>query len=397
VRGEVRLGRITGVTVAVHWSVVVILLLFSWSLATVSLPDAAPGYTDGAYWVAGVGATLLLLASLTAHELAHSLVARRAGIEVEGLTLWLFGGVTRLHGEAPTPGADFRIAAVGPATSLVLGGAFGAVAVGVDAVGVSQLVAVTSWWLAATNVLLGLFNLIPGAPLDGGRVLRAYLWHRRGDKVAAATSAAAAGRVVGFGLAGVGVLELLAGGTVGGLWLVLIGWFLISAAGAEESQVLSRQLLAGVRVADVMTPDPETAPGWLTIDAFVDQHVLGRQHSAYPVCGLDGEIEGLVTLAQLRTVPPSARATTYIREVAIPRDHTPTAEPEELLVRVLERGSVATGGRVLVLGSGRLVGILSRADVARMVEVRALAGSRLPVGVPAPDPTSGRAGRLPRH
>lgn len=301
---DIRLGRIAGFPVAINWSVLVIVWLLTWSLADGSLPHAAPGHSPGTYWIAGLAGALLFFGSLLAHELAHAVVARRAGVEVKGLTLWLFGGVATLGGEASTPRHDFRIAAVGPATSLGLAAGFGVVAASLNGLGAAHLVVAVAGWLAGINLLLGVFNLVPGAPLDGGRILRAFLWRRRGDRTRAAISAAHAGRVVGYGLIGLGLLEFLIGASLGGLWLVFIGWFILSAARAEEAHIVARHVLAGVRVGDVMSRSPQVAPGWITVDEFVDRYLLGNRHSAYPVEGLDGRIHGLLTLAQLRVVQP---------------------------------------------------------------------------------------------
>jgi Zn-dependent protease/CBS domain-containing protein len=369
----IRLGRVAGFPVAVNWSVLVILWLFTWSLASYSLPSAAPDQATARYWLAGFVGALLLLGSLLAHELAHALIARRAGVEVKGLTLWLFGGVASLGGEARTPSADFRIAAVGPITSLVLAAVFGAAAEALDTLGAARLLVSVVWWLAGTNLVLGLFNLIPGAPLDGGRVLRAYLWRRHGDRVRAAVGAARAGQVVAFALVGLGLVEFVAGGGIGGLWLVFLGWFLLSAARAEEAEVTTRQQLAGVSVGEVMSRDPRTAPSWLSLEELIHRYVLGDRHSAYPVVGLDGSVEGLVTLAQLRGVPPRDRAHIQVRDVAIPLAQVRTATPGEPLLALMERLTPKTGGRVLVFDDGRLVGIVTATDITRAIEVSGLA------------------------
>ena len=205
--GDIPIGRIAGFRVKANWSVLVILWLFTWSLAS-TLPDTSPGYPKAAYWVAGLSGALVLLASLLAHELTHAFFARRAGVTVEGVTLWLFGGVTRLGGEARTPREAFRIAVSGPLMSVVLAAVFGAVAFGLGAVGVAPVVVGVAWWLAGINLVLGLFNLLPGAPLDGGRVLKAYLWRRTGDPVRAGVGAARAGRVVAFILIGAGLVDI---------------------------------------------------------------------------------------------------------------------------------------------------------------------------------------------
>ena len=238
------LGRIAGFGVKVHWSVIVILWLFTWSLAS-TLPGTVKGYSHLAYWLAGGCGALVLLASLLAHELAHAVVARRMGVSVGDVTLWLFGGVTTLQGEAKTPKAAFRIAFAGPATSLVLSAAFAGLAIALATVRAPAIVVSVAWWLATINLLLGLFNLLPGSPLDGGRLVRAYLWRRHGDSVRAAIGAAHAGRVVAIILITLGLAEFLAGGLVGGVWLAFIGWFIFTAAREEEMQVTTRQALAG--------------------------------------------------------------------------------------------------------------------------------------------------------
>lgn len=364
-----RLGRIAGVPLAVDWSVLVIAWLLAWGLAEGALPAGAPGHSPATYWITGAIAAVVFFASLLAHELAHALVARRAGVAVERLTLWLFGGVASLGGEPATPGADFRIAAAGPATSLGLAAAFAVVAGALDGLGVAHLAVSVTGWLAATNLLLGVFNLLPGAPLDGGRILRAALWARRGDRVGAAVTAARAGAVVGYGLIAVGLLETFAG-EGGGLWLAFIGWFVLSAARAEEGSVVARHALSGVRVGDVMTRDPVTAPAWVTIDAFIDQYLLGHPHSAYPVEGFDGNVAGLVTLAQLRAVPASERHLRRVVDAAVPLADVAIAAPGDAIVDVLTAGRPsATGGRTLVLDGDRLVGIVTPADVTRALEV----------------------------
>lgn len=250
---EIPLGRIAGFSVKVHWSVLVILWLFTWSLAT-TLPGTVKGYAPVAYWLAGAGGAAVLLASLLAHELAHAIVARRCGVPVENVTLWLFGGVTTLGGEAKTPRAAFRIAFAGPATSLALSATFGTLAVALTVIRTPSIAISVAWWLAGVNLLLGLFNLLPGAPLDGGRLVRAYLWRRHGDIVRAGIGAARAGRVVALVLIALGLAEFVAGGLVGGVWLAFIGWFIFAAAREEETRISTRQLFAGVTVADAMTP-----------------------------------------------------------------------------------------------------------------------------------------------
>ncbi|OBH98387.1 site-2 protease family protein [Mycobacterium sp. E2733] len=372
-RDAIPIGRIAGFPVKVHWSVLVILWLFTWSLAS-TLPGTAKGYSHGAYWLAGACGALVLLASLVAHELAHAVVARRAGVSVGSVTLWLFGGVTTLGGEAKTPKAAFRIAIAGPATSLALAAAFGGLVAALQTVRAAPIAVGVASWLAVINLLLGLFNLLPGAPLDGGRVLRAILWRRHGDSVRASIGAAHAGRVVAFILIALGLAEFLLGGLVGGVWLAFIGWFIFAASREEETRISTQQMFSGVRVADAMTARPHTAPGWITVDDFVQRYVLGDRHSAYPVVDRSGSITGLITLRRLREVAPAQRATSTVAEVAQPLHEVPSGAPQEPLTALLERMAPAgPRSRALVFDGGEVVGIVTPTDVARLIEVYRLA------------------------
>ncbi|CAM2992613.1 site-2 protease family protein [Mycobacterium intermedium] len=373
-RETIPLGLIAGFRVKVHWSVIVILWLFTWSLAT-ELPSVATGYVRPAYWLAGVCGALVLLASLLAHELAHAIAARRAGLNVKGVTLWIVGGVTAIEDEAKTPDAAFRIAIAGPATSLALSAAFAAGAITLDAMWAPVIVVSVAWWLAAVNLLLGVFNLLPGAPLDGGRVVQARLWRRHGDKVRATIAAAHSGRVVAIVLITLGLAEFLLGGIIGGVWLAFIGWFILMAAREEEEDAKTQQMFTGMCVADAMTPQPRTAPGWIGVDDFIQRYLLGDRHSAYPVADRDGSITGLVTLRQLRDVLPDRRAMTTVSEIAVPLGDVPTATPGEPLNVLLQRMTpVGARSRALVVDDeGRVVGIVTSADLARLIEIYRLA------------------------
>lgn len=371
-RQDVRLGTVAGFPVAVNWSAIVIVLLLSWGLADGVLPLAAPGHATGTYWLAGVSGALLLICSLLAHELAHAIVARRAGVEVDGLTLWMFGGVATLRGEASTPGEDFRIAAAGPATSFALAGGFGLVWFLLAATDQPDLLVSVAGWLAGINVVLAVFNLVPGAPLDGGRILRAVLWRRSGDRYQAATTATTAGQVVAFGLVALGLLSILSGDSVGGLWLVFIGWFLLMAARAEQAAGTTQHVLHDVLVGQVMSSPVQTGDADLSVADFIDRHVLSGHHSAYPVVDRHGTVVGLITLARLRSLPPARRATTAVRDASLPLDRIAVARPDERLTDLLPRVTRESGGRALVFDRGRLVGMVTPVDVARVLETRAL-------------------------
>lgn len=374
INDSIHLGRIAGIPLAVNWSVLVIVWLLTWGLAESVLPEAAGGYSTATYWFAGLAGALVFFGSLLAHELSHAIVARRAGMKVEGMTLWLFGGVAKLGGQPPDARADLRIAAIGPGTSLGLSVGFGVVAVWLDAIGAADLAVAVVAWLAAINLILAVFNLIPGAPLDGGRVLRALLWRRHGNWVKAAVSAARAGQVVGYGLIWLGLVQFLLDTGIGGLWTVFVGWFILVASRAEREHVVAEAALTGVRVGDVMARNPRTAPGSITVEELIERYLLGHPHSAYPVEGLHGQVDGLVTLRQLREVKAEDRPRTQVVQVALPLDEVTTTTPDQPLLPLLTEREDAAGGRVLVFDHGHLVGIVTPTDIAQAVDVRTLNG-----------------------
>ena len=367
---QIRLGRIAGFPVEMNWSVLVIAWLLTWSLATGGLPHGAPGHPPSTYWVAGAIAAAAFLVSLLAHEVAHALVARRDGIEVTGVTLWLFGGVASLARDPSTPAADLRVAAAGPATSLTLAGAFGVMSLALDTTGVPHLLASVTGWLAGVNLMLGVFNLLPGAPLDGGRVLRAILWRLRGDRHRATLVAAKAGAVIGYGLIGSGLVQFLVAGGIGGLWLVFIGWFLLSAARAEEAHERTRHSLAGVTVAEVMTPVSTAIPSWLTVADAIDRYALSERHDTWLVEGFDGHAADVVTVGALRAVPPRARDMIHVSEIASAADELPHVRATATVVELLDGADNIRRSPVLVTDTDRVIGTVTTADLERIAGLR---------------------------
>ena len=363
-----RIGNIAGIRVSANWSLLLVLWLIGWALASERYPLEAPGYEPNEYWAAGLVTAAVLYGTVLVHELSHAVVGRREGVQVDGITLWLFGGVTRIRGETPSAGAEFRIAGVGPLVSVAVAAVFAAGAFALDAVGGPALVVAMAAWLARINLILAGFNLIPAAPLDGGRILRSFLWTRHGDSRRAAVTAARAGRLFGFGLVAMGLVDLVAAGGGGGLWFVLVGWFLMMAARGEDIDARVRGALDGVTVRDAMTANPVLAPGWLTLDAFLEEYSVWQRFSALPVEGFDGTLRGLVTLTHLETVPPAERGTVRVQDVAWPMEELATARPDEPLMPVLRRMKGRTGGHVLVLDGGRLVGIVTPSGMVGAVE-----------------------------
>src|SRR2546430_242096 len=369
------LGRIAGIHVGLNWSLLVIAALIAWSLATGILPSAAPGQTSSAYWTAGVVSAFVYLASLLAHELAHSVVAMRRGVRVEGITLWLFGGVSRFSSESSSPGAQAWITFVGPLTSLLLGVVFflASVAIGGGAHHPGLLAATLSW-LGFINILLGVFNLLPAFPLDGGRILQSLIWLRTRDRLRATRIAARIGMAFAFLFIAYGLITLFAAGSlIGGIWAAFLGWVLPSAARAGEAGGPSPQALAGVKVADVMTPDPVQAPDDISVEEALHGYVLTSRHSTFPTHDPGGRLSGLLTLAALKKVAPDARAATLIKEITCPLDQVTTASPADPVTNLLGASDGCSEGRTLVVDNGRLVGIISPSDISRLLQ-RSLAG-----------------------
>ncbi len=366
-----QLGRIAGIRVGVHWTVVVIMALLVQALAITILPGAAPGQPWSVYWAVGVAGAALFMVSLLTHELAHALVARRFGIRVEQITLWLLGGVAELADEAPTARADLLVAAAGPLTSLAAGLGFGAASLAGTALGVPAVVNGAFGWLSLINVVLAVFNLLPGAPLDGGRVLRALLWRRHGDRDRAALSAARAGHGIGMLLVLLGFAQVLFLSALSGLWLALVGWFLLSAANAETVAVRYHSLLGRVPVRTVMHADPVCGYPHQSVDDFVRTVATGPRHRAFPVRDDAGHPVGLVRLADLGRVPVGARATVLLADIATPLTSVPVVEAAAPLADVAL--VVARGALALVVEGGLLVGVVSADDVTHATEFAALA------------------------
>jgi Zn-dependent protease/CBS domain-containing protein len=366
VKQSIRLGRFAGIPVGVHWSVVVIFGLVTWELATIVFPGTYGGGARPAYWVAAVVAAALFFASLLAHEASHAVVARHHGVGVRSITLWLFGGVAQLEGEAHTPGADFAIAAVGPATSVALAGMFGATQVVLEHAGAHGLVVDVAMWLWQINVLLAVFNLVPAAPLDGGRILRAALWRTWGDHTRAAVGAARAGMVFGSVLIGLGIVEFALGSALG-VWPAFLGWFLTMAARAEGTAARERGGVEGLAVAAVMSTHPPVVPDTMSV-AELDHGPPHWWHGAdaAAVVGATGWLAGVVTAERLRAVPLEAQAATRVGDVAEPIASVPVGRPEEPMEELLARMYAAGGRPAVVLDpDNRLAGIVTLDDVVR--------------------------------
>ncbi|MER6096499.1 site-2 protease family protein [Streptomyces sp. NPDC001728] len=361
------LGRIAGVRIGVHWSVLLIFAVIALGLAEGRLPDSHPGDPWPVYWAVGLLTAVVFFASLLAHELAHATLARRNGVEVDDIVLWLLGGAARLKAEAPSPAAELRIAGVGPLVSLVLGALFTLAAWLLAVLSAPGLAVEAVAWLAAINILLAVFNTIPAAPLDGGRLLRAFLWWRTGDRLRATAGATAAGRAFGWLLAVAGLLLFVRGDVGGGLWLAVIGWFLAATATMEGQQAHLRVALAGVPVRQAMTSDPITAPVGLTVAGFLAGSRYRYRHSAFPVTRDGSAPVGLMTLELAMKVPEDRRHAMTVEQVMLPLSQVTVVGVDDPLADLLPRIEPGAEHRVLVVDKERLVGIVSASDVSRTV------------------------------
>jgi Zn-dependent protease/CBS domain-containing protein len=371
-RQTLRLGRIAGIPVGVHWSVLGIMVLLVDGLAMVVLPGSATGFPSSAYWVAALVGTLLFLGSLLAHEMAHAVVAHHYGIGVERVTLWLLGGVAEFSDEPPTAGIDFLVAGVGPLVSFLTGVLFGLLGLGARALSLPTLIVATLAWLAIVNLILAVFNLLPGAPLDGGRVLRAALWRWRKNRDWAALTAARTGYALGIALIGVGVLQSLLTGLLSGVWLLLVGWFLVSAASAERAAARYHDLLSRVPARAIMSTNPVCGHPGQSVDDFVRTVASGSRHRAFPLTDDAGHPTGVVRLRDLGRVPASERARVPVEELATPVSLVPVVEPTQPVGDVAP--DLARGALALVVAGDVLVGVMSSDDIVHATELATLTG-----------------------
>ncbi|MEY9928055.1 Zn-dependent protease/CBS domain-containing protein [Catenulispora sp. GP43] len=379
----VKLGRILGVEVGVNWSVLVVFVLIAWGLAGTVLPQEEPGHSHAVYWTAALITATLFFLCLLAHELSHAVVARRNGLTVSGITLWLLGGMTRLDGDMPSASAELRVAGIGPLVSLLLGALFTGFALTLRTAGAPGPIVASAAWLGAINILLAVFNALPAAPLDGGRLLRAFVWWRTGDRNRSALAAAAAGRFLGWLFIGGGTVLLFLTGSIEGFWFALTGWFLLVSATAESRQTRIHTLLSGIRARQIMTPDPEPVAASLTVERFLEDPSHHR-HSAFPLTVGDPTPIGLITLDRIRRIPPAAREDIRLREIMYPLDQLVVAAPDDPAEALIPRLTTAPAHHALILDDGRLVGMVTPSDISRAMQWASVRSRASGPGGPVP-------------
>lgn len=362
-----KVGRLFGFEIRVDPSWFIIFVLLAYSLSVGFFPEAVKGLPDLSYWMLGLGAALLLFASVLLHELAHALVGRHYGMEIAGITLFIFGGVARLKSEPRSPRVELLMTLAGPAMSLALAGLFWLLIplLGVPALGP---VGVLLGYLSFINLALAIFNMLPGFPLDGGRVLRALIWWSTGSIQKATHVASLAGQAIGMLMIGYGVLTMLTQG-LGGLWMAFIGWFVISAARQTWQQTVLQEALSGIEVGRVMDASyPHVSP-LMTVQELVDEYLVRQGYRQLPVVE-DERPVGMVTLEDIRTIPRDQWPFTQVRAVMTPLEkELLIGEHEDSWLAIRQLADVG-GARLLVMREGRVVGLVSRDTLMNLLDLR---------------------------
>jgi len=364
---SIKLGRIFGVDVGIHWSWIFIFFIVTWSFATGVLDHFYPQWSGTQRWTVGALVAGVFFLSILAHELSHAIVSNRSGLPVKSITLFVFGGVANLTREPASAGTEFRIAIVGPLTSLALGALFAAgwavlLPFSDGAAGVSAN-------LSIINVSLALFNMLPGFPLDGGRVFRSIVWARNRDRLRATRTASMVGEWIAYGIMAIGIGYTIFGNLFSGVWFLLIGFFLRNASSASYEQLLTEQSLSGVRVRDVMRAGVEQVPPDVTLEQLVHEHVLRRNARCFAVVG-GGQFLGLISLTDVRNTPqPQWRETTVYRAMT-PANKLHTAAPSDDLTSALRLMAQHDVHQLPVMHGRDLAGMVTRAEIMRFIQLR---------------------------
>lgn len=368
---NVKLGRIWGIPIGLNLSWFLVFGLVLLSLSTGYFPTEYPQLSSGSHVFLAAITTLLFFGSVLLHELGHALIALRNRIPVKGITLFIFGGVAQITREPETPGAEFRIAIAGPLVSLGLAGFFGLLFLIERSY---PYVAAPSEYLMRINFMLALFNMIPGFPLDGGRVLRSIIWRLSGDQVRATHIATIGGQVVAFTFISLGIFSLFSGNLGNGLWLIFIGWFLQSAAASANQQMRVQQKLRGVTVLQVMDRDLGTISPLTPLNQVVDERVLQRGESAFFVTDYDGRLSGLITLQDITRIPQAQWRYKTVGQVMAPMQRLLQVDAGSELMAALQIMEENSTNHAAVVQENRPIGLLSREQVLRYLRMRAELG-----------------------
>ncbi len=362
VQGTWKVATVMGIPIRVHFSWFIVFGLITWSLSTHYFPKAAPDLPVAAYWIKGTLAALLLFASVAFHELSHSYIAKKYRIPITSITLFFFGGIAQMKGEPPHPKAEFRMAIAGPVSSFLLSALFFLIAINTTG-GPKALFS----YLAQINFILGAFNPIPGFPMDGGRVLRSVLWSRTKDYFYATRKASNFGQKIAIFFVIFGTFLIFTGSS-GGLWLLLIGWFLYMAAQSSQQQATLQEALSNIKVKNVMARDIVTVNSSIPINEAVDKYFLRYGYGGFPVMD-DGKFLGIITLKEIKNVPREDWSKAKVSDILVPHDKKWEMTPDSDVMRSLELMIIEDKGRIIVMENDKVVGLITRNGIARYLQI----------------------------
>jgi Zn-dependent protease/predicted transcriptional regulator len=359
-----KIGHIFGIPIYLHPSWLIIFVLITLMLG-MQFTAQHPKWSPAEHWALGIATSLLFFASVIFHEVSHSVVALHYKLPVKSITLFVFGGLSAIEREPPNAGQEFKMAIAGPVSSLFLAGVFFVI----WRYGhFGEFVAGMSYWLFEINLILGIFNLVPGFPLDGGRVLRGIIWGITKDYRKASQIASKSGQFIAYLMIFAGIWQALEGNWIGGIWLAFIGWFLLEAAKETFMQVALRDTLEGLHTEDVMSREIPTVPRDISIDDYIHQ-VLRTGRRAHIVIGGDRP-SGLVSLQSARHVPREEWVSTSVQAVMVPMDKVQAAKPDEPLLEVLQRMQSTDINQMPVVSDGHIVGMIGRDSILQVLHTR---------------------------
>lgn len=366
---SIRIGRLLGVPLILHYTLILGVLLITWTLTVGYLPSEYPGLTSATYWLIGAIAAIVLFTSVLIHELAHSYIAKKSGLPVRRIVLFIFGGISEIEEEPKEANLEFKMALAGPLTSFGIALVLWLLQYGALALRASVVIVAPFEYGAYINVLLGGFNLVPAFPLDGGRILRAGIWRWKKDLIKATRIATKVGVFFAYLMIFGGFMFLISGVFISGLWFILIGWFLKSGAESSYRQTIISEALTGVAIRDIMTRDVHTVDPDTSVKDVVETHFTKYKHGGFPV-EKDSRLLGLVTLEDIRKSPREKWQETKVGDVMTPCEKLKCASPDELAVDALMKMSKQDIGRLPVQEDGKLVGIVTRSDILHAIRVR---------------------------
>ncbi|MGA2783439.1 MAG: CBS domain-containing protein [Candidatus Bathyarchaeia archaeon] len=366
---SVKLGRIMGIPVRIHYTLWLVFILIAWSLAYSYMPHQYPGLNTLAYWTIGIFSAITLFVSVLVHELSHCYIAKKNGLPIARITLFFFGGVSEMTEEPQDPKVEVKMAAAGPLISFLIAGALG------SGWYLSQLgkapiaiIAILGYG-ALINAILGVFNLLPAFPLDGGRVFRGSIWARSGNLVGATRTATRLSEALSLVMMLGGFVLIIAGDFVNGIWTVVLGWFIKSGAETSLRQTLIGETLSGITVRDIMTKNVSTVPPDVTVEQLVSDYFLVQRHGGYPVVR-DGKVLGIVTLQSVRAVQKDKRSSTRVDEAMVHGEPMVAVKSTLSALEAMHRMARERVGRLLVVEDDKLVGIVTRGDLMGTIQTR---------------------------